>query len=308
MTTTGPDGILVASREDWGARPPRYALSPFPSFPARRLFVHHSVTPTYGTDWRRAMRLVQEVAFGRGFSDFSYPLAVHPAGVLAEGRGVQWIGAHTAGYNSTALAIVFVGNYEVEPLTDRMVDVFRYAVGFLKATGRLAADAVAIDPHRLVSSTACPGIRVVNRLPELRRPWVGGLDNNNLNIGGLTVSDLTAAKLAQWHHDDRAFTAAVVDKAADRIVAKLARQGTRRREEAERIIELVTASGGTVDPEAIKDLVAAGVAQGAEDLADALRPMLTEELDAALAGAGTGLDAAELADAIAGNLAARLAD
>ena len=198
--------ITVAGRADYGARPPRRPLAPFRNAPAARAFLHHTVTPTYGTDWKRAARTVQQVAFDRGFSDTSYPVLVHPpTGTVIEGRGAQWVGAHTLGFNSTTPAVALIGNYENEPLSDLGVAAARYAFGLLVATGYLRARA-PIDPHRLVYATACPGKYAVARLAEIRRPWSGGLPG-----GGEFVMDAEARKrfdeleatLGRWETDTR---------------------------------------------------------------------------------------------------------
>lgn len=170
--------FAMLTRSQWGAAPPRHALEPFTAKPARTLYVHHTVTPPFGDDVGRAMRFVQAVAFDRGFTDVSYPVCIHPTGVIAEGRGVQWVGAHTEGHNSDALAISFIGCYHPGAgvpelhLTDAQVLAFRYTVAFLKLTGWLAAGA-AILPHSSSKSTACPGNNVRARWADLTTPWAG---------------------------------------------------------------------------------------------------------------------------------------
>lgn len=178
--------FTMLTRAQWGAAPPRGRLTPFPGRPARTLYVHHSVTPPYGADVARAMRTVQAAAFGRGFTDVSYPVCIHPTGTIAEGRGVQWTGAHTEDHNSTSLAICFVGNYHpgvpgvpTLELTDAQVLAFRYTVAFLKLTGWLSPTA-AILPHSAAKSTACPGNNVRARWAELTTPWAG---ESPLNTG-----------------------------------------------------------------------------------------------------------------------------
>lgn len=188
MGLTPPAGVAYRTRVEWVAAAPRGGLKRFPSAPARTLFVHHTVTALTG-DPDADFRKVQDVAFGRGFVDVSYPELIgpdysHAPVYVAEGRGVQWVGAHTVSgtgqdLNYTALAIAFVGNYHPPaetPLpiatTARQRAAFRWRVAELKAEGWLARDAI-IRPHRSVKDTACPGDNVVDAAvwADLIRPY-----------------------------------------------------------------------------------------------------------------------------------------
>ncbi|CAH1797020.1 unnamed protein product [Owenia fusiformis] len=92
----------------------------------------------------------------RGYSDIGYSFLVGEDGNAYEGRGFSTQGAHTRGYNSQAIAISFIGNFE-----NRNANA---------AAQRAANDVIAcgisrgyISPnyelfgHRDGGCTACPG-------------------------------------------------------------------------------------------------------------------------------------------------------
>jgi N-acetylmuramoyl-L-alanine amidase len=167
--------VRLLSRETLGLAPPRSPLSPIRR-PVDRCFLHHTVTPDFGTDYRRTAQTIQRVAFERGFSDSSYPAGVTKDGTVLELRGFDWIGAHTVGsdghsYNSHTTAIVLVGNYEIEDPTPPQIDAVRALLALIRIGGYLTIDA-PLDPHRSVKSTACPGQRAVDRLGLFRTPWI----------------------------------------------------------------------------------------------------------------------------------------
>lgn len=145
-------------------------MAPF-RFPARELWIHHSVTPVTTdplADWRH----VQAVAFGRGFSDISYNFGLHPhrAEVL-EGRLLKWVGAHTEGRNSISFGVVLIGNYENQKPTRGQIDSFRWLRHELVARGVLTRDH-RLGYHQQTKPTACPGRNVVASFREFAQPWV----------------------------------------------------------------------------------------------------------------------------------------
>lgn len=153
--------MQIISREEWGAvYEDGYGTS---TIPASEVWLHHSVTiapdlePPFD-DEVRAMRTLERIGeqrFGRGIS---YTHAVMPTGRVYEGHSVERQGAHTAGRNNIARAVVWVGNYDanrpplpmVHSTAELLVDGWHR--GWWKAP-RLNGG------HRQApgASTACPG-------------------------------------------------------------------------------------------------------------------------------------------------------
>lgn len=137
--------------------------------PVGELWIHHTVTPVTNDpfkDWR----LVQSVAFSRGFSDISYSYGVHPSGIILEGRG-DYVGAHTQGRNSTSLGCVLIGNYEEQQPTKEMIQAVQWLRDWLIDNNKLrGGKTYPTGGHRDVASTACPGRNAYAKLNEMRGP------------------------------------------------------------------------------------------------------------------------------------------
>lgn len=155
--------ITIVRRGTWGCRTPQ---SPNPvKTPVDTLFVHHSVTKTTAVP-AADMRVVDDIGAER-FGRFSYSYAIHPSGTVLEGAGDR-VGAHTANRNSTSYGIVFLGNYEVDPLRGAAIVAFRELRRWLVDTGRVRPGHV-VTPHRAVKATACPGAHVMDNWEYLLR-------------------------------------------------------------------------------------------------------------------------------------------
>lgn len=177
-------GPPIIGRARWGARHER-GFGPAP-LPASEVWLHHSVTIapnlSFGDadrdgvddDEERAMRTLEDIGeqrFGRGIS---YTFAVMPSGRSYEGHGVDRVGAHTAGRNSIARAIVLVGDYTRQAVTEAQVR----AVAALLQHGRSAGwwrYARLNGGHQQApgASTACPGRHAMAVIPRINRLAAG---------------------------------------------------------------------------------------------------------------------------------------
>ena len=158
----------VTTRDQWGAAPPRKPLGRI-SGPVSKIFIHHTVTESGPPEnEQQLMRKVQEIGFGKGFSDISYSFLVFPTGRVYEGRGWEKEGAHTLGHNDTSYAISLVGNYEQEPMTDAQVEAARRIIAEGQRRGFITVSPT-IQGHREVDATDCPGANAFARLDEIRK-------------------------------------------------------------------------------------------------------------------------------------------
>lgn len=167
--------LAIVSRVRWGARHER-GFGPAP-LPASEVWLHHSVTVAPSSDpaaERRAMRTLEDIGeqrFGRGIS---YTFAVMPSGRIYDGHGVDRVGAHTAGRNSIARAIVLVGNYEASRPTNAQIR----AVAALLQHGDAAGwwrRARLNGGHQQApgASTACPGRHAMAVIPRVNQLAAG---------------------------------------------------------------------------------------------------------------------------------------
>lgn len=139
-------------REDWGARPARRPAADLEPSKVTHLFVHHT-TGDGGDDsaaWLRGIqRFHQET---RGWADIGYCWIVDRHGVIWEGRGNK-VGAHTAGWNSRAVAIAYLGD-GARPIPEAALRAIRYQAETLD---RIYRRPLIRGGHRDVGKTACPG-------------------------------------------------------------------------------------------------------------------------------------------------------
>lgn len=151
----------IISRKSWGARyEAGFRDAPLP---AERLYLHHSVTvapdlvPPFLDD-DAAIRTLERIGQNRFGGGISYTFAITPVGRIYEGHGVGRQGAHTAGLNSTARAICWVGNYDVAHPPQPMVDATVWLVRHGHAQGWWRQPRFT-GGHKdaPAASTACPG-------------------------------------------------------------------------------------------------------------------------------------------------------
>lgn len=135
--------------------------------PVAEVFIHHSVTKqlpiTASTaDEKEQMKLLDQIAHGRGFNGISYCWAIFPSSRAWEGRGFGIIEAGTEGHNTSGDSIVLAGNYsEFKPS-----DVLQKAVIALIRKGQrdgfFVKSGLKVRPHRSVSQTSCPGSKTTD--------------------------------------------------------------------------------------------------------------------------------------------------
>ena len=147
----------IVTRAQWGARYGNgFGLAPIP---AREVWLHHSVTASPSPDREHAaMRQLEAIGQSRFGGGVSYTWAVMPSGTVYEGHSPNRRGAHTKGRNSTARAIVLVGNYDVDQVSDAQVKAVIRLLDHARRSGWIAT-ARLNGGHRQVpgAQTACPG-------------------------------------------------------------------------------------------------------------------------------------------------------
>jgi hypothetical protein len=189
---------MIIARSVWGARQASLPSSPM-VLPATAVYIHHSVTSVTDNVYRD-MREIESVGQSR-FGQFPYSYCIHPKnGEILEGAGLMR-GAHTAHKNSNSFGICWIGNYNDRAPKVQQLDSTRQLIATLIQRNVLRPGAVVLG-HRDVFSTACPGNRLYNLLPEIRNPWRGSTmpDDPNLpNIEGpLTLNTVVDSNGVCW--------------------------------------------------------------------------------------------------------------
>ncbi|XP_041365178.1 peptidoglycan recognition protein 1-like [Gigantopelta aegis] len=157
----------IVSRAEWGARQPKNH-TPL-SGATKYVFVHHSTGEgcTTRADCSRKVRSFQNYHMNsRGWSDIGYSFLVGEDGNAYEGRGWNTQGAHTKGYNSVALGICMIGNFQNRLPNQAALDTLHKLIECGKANGKIKSDYI-LKGHRDIGATACPG----QKLYDLIKTW-----------------------------------------------------------------------------------------------------------------------------------------
>jgi hypothetical protein len=186
----------LLTRPQWGANERLRNGRPTYNAGLRQVHVHHTAS---GNDYTRAdvpailRGMYRYHTKSLGWFDLGYNFVVDKFGRSWVGRSggpARLVrGAHTLGFNHNSVGIAVLGNFEQTSPTKRAVTaVVRLAAWKLDrhhrdATGRVAVRSqgsdryrsgkrvrlYVVDGHRDTNQTACPGERLYERLPGIRR-------------------------------------------------------------------------------------------------------------------------------------------
>lgn len=153
-----PDGTPIP-----GANAPQMKL------PVHAVYVHHTAgaTPLSPEAEVSALRGYDRMhRQQRGWDGIGYSFIVGPSGRVYEGRANR-VGAHTAGVNSKAFGVAFMGNYMASVPGHGAMIAAAELMQHLIRTGA-TVPGFELHGHRDVGRTACPGDGLYNSLPSLR--------------------------------------------------------------------------------------------------------------------------------------------
>ncbi|XP_051797443.1 uncharacterized protein LOC110970843 [Acanthochromis polyacanthus] len=145
----------------WEARP-YYGTPSYLYLPVSYLFIHHTAIPSQpcytfeqcSADMRSMQRFHQD---SNGWADIGYSFVVGSDGNIYEGRGWDWVGAHTYGYNSVGYGVSFIGDYSYRlPSQESMRLVRDQLASCAVSNGDLRSDYI-LQGHRQAADTTCPG-------------------------------------------------------------------------------------------------------------------------------------------------------
>lgn len=128
--------------------------------PWKGIVIHHSLTADSGTlSWQAIRRHHTDPAGPYKGRDVLYHAGVELVNGEYEallGRPLDWSGGHTVGVNKTHLGLLFVGNYDLAPPPDAMLEVAceRVIRPWMKA---FSIPATQIEPHHAYAHKSCPG-------------------------------------------------------------------------------------------------------------------------------------------------------
>ncbi|MEN0002894.1 MAG: N-acetylmuramoyl-L-alanine amidase [Bacteroidota bacterium] len=178
------------AREDWcpsGDCP----AHPNPAFSTvTHIIIHHTATSNSSSDWAAVVRSIWDTHVNtRGWSDIGYNWLIDPDGMIYQGRGNDWIGAHFCSTNTNTMGVAMLGTFtEVLPQAATLQSL-RELVAWKVCESDLDPLGEAFHPssslvlphisgHQDGCATECPGAVFYPTLPTLRQEIEGYLVEN----------------------------------------------------------------------------------------------------------------------------------
>jgi len=204
----------IYSRAQWGADERMRDKPSLHYYEVHAGFVHHTVN---ANDYTRAEvpALLRGIyayhTQSRGWSDIGYNFLVDRFGRIWEGRygGVDRpvVGAHTLGYNDDSFAMSAIGNFDIARPPAAIVYSFARLFAWKLSLHGVRASSThqwiekrwlhAINGHRDVGQTACPGRYLYAKIPRIRtlaagyqRSWAER--DRDTDIAGKSYPDIVA--------------------------------------------------------------------------------------------------------------------
>ncbi len=175
----------IFSRAQWGANESLRDKSSLRYGTVKAGFIHHTVNANSYSEQQVPALLRGIYAYhtqSRGWSDVGYNFLVDRFGRIWEGRagGVDRavVGAHTLGYNEYSFAMSAIGNFDQVAPSQAVVTAYAKLFAWKLSLYDIRADATgiyvkdrrmdAINGHRDVGQTACPGRYLYAKLSAVR--------------------------------------------------------------------------------------------------------------------------------------------
>ncbi len=175
----------IYSRAQWGANEKLREQTPPDYGTVKAGFIHHTVNANDYTPAQVPALIRGIYAYhtqSRGWRDIGYNYLVDRWGRIWEGRwgGVNRavVGAHTLGYNEVSFAMSAIGNYDVAQPPWAVLNAYARLFAWKLSLYNIRADAPkvwvknrylhAINGHRDVGQTACPGRYLYAKIPYVR--------------------------------------------------------------------------------------------------------------------------------------------
>jgi uncharacterized protein with LGFP repeats len=175
----------IYSRAQWGANE-KMRDQTMPSYGTVKAgFIHHTVNANNYSAAQVPALLRGIYAYhtqSRGWRDIGYNYLVDRFGRIWEGRwgGVDKavVGAHTLGYNEVSFAMSAIGNYDIANPPQAVLTAYARLFAWKLSLYNIRADGShvwvknrwlhAINGHRDVGQTACPGRYLYAKIPYIR--------------------------------------------------------------------------------------------------------------------------------------------
>ncbi|XP_068633150.1 peptidoglycan-recognition protein LE-like isoform X2 [Battus philenor] len=163
-----PNHLRIVSRTDWLAQPEAGVLDKLVQ-PVPWVVISHTATESCHTQSQCVLRvrLIQSFHIeSRGWYDIGYNFLIGGDGSVYYGRGWDYMGAHTKGYNKYSIGIAFIGTFNIDSPSKQQVDACKKIIQQGVAIGKLVKD-YKLFAHSQLMSTLSPGDKVY----EIIKTW-----------------------------------------------------------------------------------------------------------------------------------------
>ncbi|KAL0851998.1 hypothetical protein ABMA28_000268 [Loxostege sticticalis] len=163
-----PNHLRIVSRTDWLAQPVESELDKIRQ-PVPWVVITHTATEGcyYQSECVLRVRLIQMFHIeSKKWDDIGYNFLVAGDGSAYFGRGWEYIGAHTLGYNRYSIGIAFIGTFNTETPPKKQIEACQKLIKLGVQLGKIAKD-YKLFAHRQLTSTLSPG----DKLYEIIKEW-----------------------------------------------------------------------------------------------------------------------------------------
>lgn len=120
------------------------------------------------------MRVIQSFHIESKFwNDIGYNFLIGGDGAAYVGRGWDFVGAHTKGFNKYSIGIALIGTFSVEYPTTHQFDACKKLIALGVENGKIAKD-YKLFPHSAFMKTLSPGKNVT----DVIRHWPHYVDES----------------------------------------------------------------------------------------------------------------------------------
>ncbi|XP_011314862.1 peptidoglycan recognition protein [Fopius arisanus] len=154
----------IISRAQWQARRSRednFLITPIPY-----VIIHHTVTPECETFAACSGRIrnIQDYHMDElNWQDIGFSFFIGGDGNVYEGVGWNKEGAHTYGYNKKSVGIAFIGSYQREEPSQKMVDAAHKLIACGKEQLMVRPDVKVLGASQ-VTGTVSPGKKLYEKI------------------------------------------------------------------------------------------------------------------------------------------------
>lgn len=149
----------IVSRKEWKARK-RLEFEIMPVTPAPYVVIHHGGIRNYCQDQETCSAIVRSYQNlhldDRGWWDIGYNFLIGEDGNVYEGRGWDYTGAHSPGYNTQSIGICIIGHFSDFLPNAAALKTLNELIACGVSLGKIR-DNYNVIGHRQARNTECPG-------------------------------------------------------------------------------------------------------------------------------------------------------